>query len=217
MRRICELADMLMNLQHVGGFEEPFSKLKTDNIEAAFDAFEIGGTLHRSSVRFQFMKPQGVKGKDYDYEAYPNSRDTVCIEGKCKLSSTSLSDATIQLTLDKAREQLPENKPGVIFVRVPGAWAGDDYLSTPFARVVNDFLRRTTRVAMVTVCSRVTIPTEGTKISSPFVARPLFSERPEFACAKSWNLVRNRIFERDWTTIFDMVAPTTPPPPPASH
>jgi hypothetical protein len=205
MRRIWELADMLRNLQFVEGFEEPLSKLETDSVETGFAAFEIGRTLRRAGVRFRFVKPQGVRGEDYDYEAYPNSTDTICIEGKCKLTSTSLTEATIDQTLDKAREQLPKDKPGVIFVRVPEAWAGDDYLSTPFASVVSRFFRRTTRVAMVLVCSRVSIPFDGTKMMSPFVAREFFSERPNFAHAKNWNLAKTSMFESDWPNIFDMV------------
>jgi hypothetical protein len=205
MRRIWELADMLRNLQFIQGFEQPLSKLKTDNVEASFAAFEIGRTLLRAGVRFRFVKPRGVRGKDYDYEAYPNDTDTVCIEGKCALRSTDVSNETIQRALNEARQQLPEDKPGVIFVRVPEAWV-EDHFNTPFARITKGFLSQTQRVAAVIVCSRVSIQFEETKMMSPFVARVFFSERPEFAHAKSWNLVKASIFESDWRTIYDMVA-----------
>jgi hypothetical protein len=173
-------------------------------VEASFAAFEIGRTLRRASVRFRFVKPQGVKGKDYDYEAYPNNADTVCIEGKCTLRSTSVSDDTIRRALNDARQQLPKDKPGVIFVRVPEIWVSD-YLNTPFARITKGFLSQTQRVAAVIVCSRASIPFDGTKMVNPFVAREFFSERPEFARAKSWNLVKTSIFESDWPMIYDMV------------
>lgn len=204
IRRINHLADMFLNFQNISGFEESLNKLRTDNIESGYGAFEAAAILHTSGIRFRFVNPQRVKGLDYDLEAYPNDIDTVCIEAKCAMQSTTVTDSWMGNTLRAARRQLPKDKPGVIFVRVPREWGGDDYLKTPFANVATNFLQNTTRVAMIIMHSN-TILRMDQIISNMHLMKEFISKNPKFSHAEGWKLSKTKAFESNWQSVAEIL------------
>jgi hypothetical protein len=68
------------------------------------------------------VKPTGVTGTDYDVDIiYPNGLH-VCGDAKCKVEGTDFNVKSIGYSLSKARKQLPDDRPGIVFVKIPPRW-----------------------------------------------------------------------------------------------
>jgi hypothetical protein len=93
--------------------------------------------------------PQGTTGRDYDIEVeYPNGT-IASADAKCKIEGTDFSANTIEHTLKKARKQLPDSMPGIVFVKVPPRWIADVKSVATMLEVARSFLRGTRRVVSV--------------------------------------------------------------------
>jgi hypothetical protein len=124
--RIVDLAEMLYNLQEVEGYVEWVRRLINGDVEATLAELDLGRMLFLHSVQFRFVFPVMKKGSDYDVEIiYPNGI-VACADAKCKIEGNDFSAKTIDNSLEKARKQLPRNKPGIIFVKHPAKWAADN-------------------------------------------------------------------------------------------
>jgi hypothetical protein len=120
--RLVDLAELLINLQDIDGFSELTERIKTSDVESSLAELHVGRLLYINDANFRFVIPHGKKGNDYDLEiTYPDG-EIVCGETKCKIESTQLSTNTISNALQKARGQLPEDRPGIIFLMFPQQW-----------------------------------------------------------------------------------------------
>lgn len=134
--RVVELAEMLLNLQAVRGFDTVLKKLHDDSVEAGFAELETGRLLAASRVPFRFIEATGVKGADYDLEII-YAGEVVCADTKCKMETTERGISTLVNSLRVARSQVPKDRPGVIFVKTPQTWnpdGRDDSLLKDFER-----------------------------------------------------------------------------------
>jgi hypothetical protein len=122
--RVIHLAEFLINLQFVPNFRELLIRLKGGSIEPTFAELEVGKLLLLNRVPFRFVKTTGKKGADYDLELNLNGI-IVCADTKCKLETTSRGIDTVLASLKTARGQLPDDKPGMVFVKVPQSWNPD--------------------------------------------------------------------------------------------
>lgn len=201
-RRVLELAEMLLNLQSVSGFNDPLNKLRDDKVETAFAALEAAKLLHRSKTPFAFVAPTGATKANYDIEAFPRNGPAVPIEAKCKLISTAVGESGVKSTLERARTQLPERRPGVIMLRIPREWGGEDFLTNRFGQLAGKLLRNSSRVAGVIAFSNTFIA-QGGLHTTYHVVRDIWSERPEFAEAPRWRLVRSGVYDETdtWLSI----------------
>lgn len=74
----------------------------------------------------------------------------VCADAKCKVEATEFSDQTVLNSLRHARGQFPENKPSIIFVKVPPRWLGENSnVKERLTKVAHNFLRGTGRIVSV--------------------------------------------------------------------
>ena len=147
--RVIDLAEVLYNLQNIPGFDECIQRMREGNIEGTFAELDFGRMLFLNAVPFRFVVPRGTTGADYDIEVlYPNNV-VACADAKCKIETTKFSEKSIRHTLNKARKQLPNNEPGIVFVKVPAKWTVDPVLSRSAIDVARDFLRGTRRVVSV--------------------------------------------------------------------
>jgi hypothetical protein len=120
--RLIYLAEFLINLQFVPNFKELLAKFKeNDLIEATFAELEVGRIIFLNRVPFRFVRATGKKKSDYDLELCVGGIATAA-DTKCKLETTSRSVDTVLGSLKAARSQLPDDKPGMIFVKVPQTW-----------------------------------------------------------------------------------------------
>jgi len=158
--RLWDLAELLINLQHIDGFDELIERMKTAEAESSLAELHVGRLLYINDAQFKFVVPKmKKKGEDYDLEiTYPDGL-VVCGETKCKIESTQLTAKTIENALRAARGQLPEDKPGIVFLKFPQQWFEGDQKSSAERLMVETaiaFFRgeppripRTTRVVSV--------------------------------------------------------------------
>jgi hypothetical protein len=105
--------------------------------------------LYLNKVPFRYVVPQKVKGLDYDVEVeYPDGV-IACAEAKCSIESTTFGENIIRNKLDHARQQLPPDRPGIVFVKMPPSWMNETEFLKMTIGVANKFLRGTQRVVSV--------------------------------------------------------------------
>lgn len=148
--KIMDLAELLYNLQHIEGFDDCINRIKGGAIEATYAELDFGRLLHYHLIPFRFVIARGILGADYDFEImYPNGV-IACADAKCKIEATQFGDKTILNALQQARTQLPKNRPGIIFVKMPQHWMRDEdsFVATTVA-VARRFLSSTKRIVSV--------------------------------------------------------------------
>jgi hypothetical protein len=150
--RIVDLAELLFNLQDINGFVQCISRMKdAANPEPSYAELHAARMLYCNDWTFRFVSPTGVKGADYDFEInYYNIR--VCADAKYKIEATELSANTVTKTLAGSRQQLPADKPGVFFVKIPQNWIETPQGQEITIRGVEDFFAQGSgRVASVSL------------------------------------------------------------------
>jgi hypothetical protein len=149
--RIVLLAEMILNLQDVPGFNACVSQmLNRDLIESTYAELEIARLLYtQSTVSFEFRKPVGVKKDDYDLTITYDDGVVCCAETKCKAEETEITLDTIEHSFAKARRQMPSATPGIIFVKVPRFWLEDENFAFDMARLANEYFEKADKVVSI--------------------------------------------------------------------
>jgi hypothetical protein len=123
--RLVDFCECLVNLRYVENIHNCINRLKEakDKVaaEAGYAELHIAKMLYINEWPFRIIKPCGKRGDDYDLEIICHNQ-TRCGETKCKLESTEMSARTVFKTLKNHRDQLPEDGPGVFFIKVPQQW-----------------------------------------------------------------------------------------------
>jgi len=101
--RLLDFAENLFNLQHIEGFDDRVTQMRSGSIEATFAEFDFGRFLYIHDIDFKFVIPSGVAGKDYDYRIRYHDGREVCADAKCRLEGTEMRAETILNALRKAR------------------------------------------------------------------------------------------------------------------
>jgi hypothetical protein len=198
--RVLDFAETLFNLQHIDGFDDRVNQMRAGDVEATFAEFDFGRFLYLHDVAFKFVKPIGVKGRDYDCSIeYADGRE-VCADAKCRLEDTEARAETIRNSLVRARtHNLPADKPGVIFVKVPQTWFEQDDIRTGIRPVVESFLRNTGRIVSVVVYATAM---RALQDQAMMLIRHRFLEYANashrFDMAKSWTLFKNYKVSEEW-------------------
>jgi hypothetical protein len=122
--RVMDLAEVVYNLQPVPGFDECIARMRDGDIEGTYAELDFGRMLYLNQVPVRFVVPQGTIGLDYDIEIEYPGGVVASADAKCKIEGTEFGENTIKNTLNKARKQLPDDMPGIVFVKVPprGFW-----------------------------------------------------------------------------------------------
>jgi len=151
--RIFDLAEILINLQLIEGFDECIKRLKTGDaqqVEATFAELQVGKLLYVHDMNFRFVVPTGNKYGNYDYEIDFKGGWTACADAKCKLEAHEINPVSVKTSLDEARGQLPPNRPGIIFVKVPQHWfSAGNQMAERLRDITREFLRGTGRIVSV--------------------------------------------------------------------
>jgi hypothetical protein len=147
--RLMDLAEMFWNLQRVPGFDECIWRMRNGDIEGTLAELNVGRMLYLNEVPFRFVIPQGVKKKDYDFDIICPNGQVACADAKCKIDETTFSEGGIKEALKKARGQLPNEKPGIIFVKVPEHYLFDTQFQTQSIQIARRFLGGISRIVSV--------------------------------------------------------------------
>jgi hypothetical protein len=108
--RIVALAEHLMNLQEIEGYESCLTEIRGGAIESGFAKLVAAALLRRRNIPFRFVVPSGQLGHDYDAEAIIGAT-VVPIEMKAKVEGKAPSSTSIGQSLKRARRPLSKNSP----------------------------------------------------------------------------------------------------------
>ena len=187
--RVIDLAEVLYNLQHVPGFDECIAKMRNGDIEGTYAELDLGRMLYLNQVPFRYVVPQKVKGLDYDVEVeYPDGV-TACAEAKCSIESTELGANTIKNKLDRARQQLPPDRPGIVFVKMPPRWMDASEFLKITIDAAQDFLRGTRRVVSVKFYVSPNLIEAG-YLKQQHAYKEISNPNSNFESGRNWNLFR---------------------------
>jgi hypothetical protein len=143
------LAELLFNLQHIEGFDTCIEKMKTEkSVESGFAELDLGRMLFINGHKFRFVKPEGKRGDNYDAEIKFKGW-TICADAKCKFEGNELSKNIILNELKNSRDQLPSNKPGIFFIKIPPAWTTKYLYEQLLVEAAKEFMRPTGRIVSV--------------------------------------------------------------------
>jgi hypothetical protein len=143
--KIVDFAELLFNLQDIEGFDYCIEQMRQGNIEGTYAELDFGRMLRASNIEFRFVIRRGVKGSDYDIEITLSDGLKLCADAKCKIETTEFSEETIRNTLKRAVDQLPKNRPGIIFLKVPSSWFNKLPEARELITVGQRFLRGSTK------------------------------------------------------------------------
>ncbi len=198
--RVLDFAETLFNLQHVEGFDDRVYQMRAGQVEATFAEFDFARFLFIHDITFQFVMPTGVKGGDYDFcIEYADGREA-CADAKCRLEGTEVRADTVKNSLNKARtNNLPPDKPGIIFVKVPQTWLEQEDVRKGIYAVVEGFLRNTERIVSVVVYATVVMELAEQKM---MMMRHRFHEflndSHRFDMTKNWALFKDYKVPEEW-------------------
>jgi hypothetical protein len=129
MRRIL-LAEMMYNLQDKDRFVLCWRDIYSGDmsqIESSYAVLEVARALYAFAIdrqlRVKFIKPEGETGKKRP-DLYIILSDGVRLYAEAKVRDNE-SDFTIRRLenrLSGAKKQLPKNRPGTVFVKIPASW-----------------------------------------------------------------------------------------------
>ena len=196
--RIFDLAESLFNLQNVPGFDECVAQMKGGGkIEATCAELDFGRFLYIHDVEFRFNIATMKKGADYDVELiYPDGL-AVPADAKCKLVSTDIDPRSIPKTLEKGRKQLPADRPGVIFLKVPQSWIEDTAVATQMVREGERFFRNTNRIISVKFYAPHLMIRDG-MIVHRHALREITNKRSKFNDGRNWDLFNDNPVPAGW-------------------
>lgn len=209
-QRVLQLAETLFNLQGVQGLAERLDLLFSGQIESTMAELDFGMFLRMQGIDFRYVPPSGVKGHDYDVELiYPNGM-IACADSKCKLDGSAFSREGLLNTLKKARKQLPADRPGIAFVKVPQEWVdretGNLGLTDDVGDLLDEFFRATKRMVLVALYSRMTTELAGgTAINH--VCRQFENRYPRFERAGTWGLFDPESQVPGWISLNAFLGP----------
>jgi hypothetical protein len=147
--RVIDLAEVLYNLQYTPGFDECIERMRKGDVEGTYAELDLGRMLFLNRVPFQYVVPQGVKKLDYDVEILYSDGRIACADAKCKIENTALSENTIINTLKAARKQLPNDRPGIIFIKIPPHWMSITDYDKTLIETAKRYLRDTKRIVSI--------------------------------------------------------------------
>jgi hypothetical protein len=196
--RVVELAENLYNLQHIEGFDACIAQMKAgaEKIESTCAELDFGRLLYINDVEFRFIVPALKRREDYDFEIlYPGALK-VPADAKCKFETTKINPESVRNSLKKARTQLPKDRPGLIFIKVPQNWIDDIEVAKGMLGIGNDFLRNTDRVVSIKFYASHLETTNQVQHRHAF--REITNHNSQFHSGRNWDLFTKPGVPQGW-------------------
>lgn len=185
--RIIDLAEILINLQDVPGFDDCLGGLRKGDLEGTYAELDLGRMLYSYRVNFRYIRRHGVRGEDYDVEIIYPDGVVACTEAKCKVETTDFGADTVRNSLNQACGQLPTNLPGIAFVKVPQNWMPHPTFGRELRRVAREFLAdNPTVVSVKYYVSHLTF--EGENLRHEHAYEEIDNPTNAFDASRDWKL-----------------------------
>jgi hypothetical protein len=197
--RVVELAENLFNLQHIAGFDGCIAQMRAggEKIESTVAELDFGRFLYIHEVDFRFVEPQLRRGDDYDFElVYPDGL-LVPADAKCKFESTQINLDSVRNSLNKARKQLPADRAGIIFMKVPQSWLTDIHTAISMVNLGQDFLRNTDRVVSIKFYVSF-LDTVNGMVRHRHAFREITNEASRFHGGRNWGIFADYEVPASW-------------------
>jgi hypothetical protein len=187
--KLIDLAETLYNLQWIGGFDECISRMRKGDVEGSLAELDFARMLFVNKVPFRFVIPIGVKKLDYDFDIICKNEIEACADSKCKIDTTEFSENGIRNVLQKARKQLPNERPGIIFVKVPERWLNEDEFQRLSIPCANRFLGGVRRIVSIKFyTTRVTFKNNVMRVDYAF--KEISNPNTDFGNDVDWSIFR---------------------------
>ncbi len=197
--RVVELAENLFNLQNVTGFDTCIAQMRAggEKIESTVAELDFGRFLYIHDVDFRFVEPQLRRGEDYDFELAYSDCLLVPADAKCKFESTQINPDSVRNSLNKARKQLPADRAGIIFMKVPQSWLIDINTTVSMVNVGHDFLRNTDRVVSIKFYVSLLDTMDG-MVRHRHAFREITNESSRFHAGRNWDIFADYEVPGSW-------------------
>lgn len=195
--KIVDFAELLFNLQDILGFDTCIDRIRRGVIEPTFAELDLGRMLYSGNVEFRFVEPQQTKGLDYDIEITLSDGLVVCADAKCKAEATDFSVDSVRHSLKKARTQFPENRPSIIFMKVPHRWFEEPIHGVSLNSIAETFLRETGRIVSVKFYVSH-IGYRDKAISHDLTFKEISNPNNRFDPARDWNMFAEPNAKSGW-------------------
>lgn len=149
--RVVSLAEMLFNFQNVPGLEAVVERIATNSYETGLAELEAGKFLAMCRRPFHFNLPTGKLGESYDLSAWAPDGTRWACDSKCKIETTMPSSATVANAVSGARDQLPNDCLGVVFLKIPEGWFSATDLGITMQKGLAQAFAKTRRIGVVVV------------------------------------------------------------------
>ena len=187
--RVADLGELLYNLQHVPGFDERVEEIRTaDFPEPSIAELHVARILFVNDWEFRFIPRRGTRGADYDLEVDGTS-GLICADVKCKIEATELSAKTIENTLRELRNQLPKDRPGVFFVKIPQHWTEQKDFAVTTGTAANAFFASGTGRVVSVIFYAEPLVFSGDTLFHGHVFKEVPNPRHRFGTDKDWTLL----------------------------
>jgi hypothetical protein len=213
--RIVGLAEMMLNLQDVPGFKGCLSTMAGD-IESGYAELEVGKFLSWFGAKFKFNQPIRQPKSDFDFHVVFKNGCAGYGEIKSKRESGPLTKMGVYNILRIARDQFPNDKPAVVFLKLPESWADVENRKTIDEQVYK-FLRGTQTVVAVELFI-TGFRVEGTVADTIISGVEVLNRRHKFDLSLDWSLIGNVAREPTgyipptwWRSIHGLIDPAVDP------
>ncbi|HVT07866.1 MAG TPA: hypothetical protein VHO67_10425 [Polyangia bacterium] len=113
--------EALFNLQSTQGFSAWVDDYDVSALEPRFAEMDAAYLMARAGVLCRLRGRTGKKRQDYDCDLAVRGVELPC-DIKAKLETTAVSIPTFLEAIERAQRQLPKDRPGVVWIRLPRAW-----------------------------------------------------------------------------------------------
>jgi hypothetical protein len=195
--RVIDFAEVLYNLQDAPGFDECIKRLYEGNVEGCLAELDFARMLYINRVLFRFVVPVGIKKSDYDFQIiYPNGV-LACADTKCKIETTDFTENGIRNVLNEARKQLPNELPGVVFVKVPSRWLYNPLFAPLSVQCAKRFLGGVSRIVSVKYYSSLILWQDNT-LMIRHAHKEVSNPNTDFGNNINWDIFQKGEFPPEW-------------------
>jgi hypothetical protein len=189
--RVVRLADAIFTLlkHEVAGSESLRRRLQASHhVQPTFVEIEIASFLAHNGADVRVIEGSGIRGLDFDFLAISDG-----MEVSVEVTTLPYRRLTVQTFLNKLKEkrdQVPPNRPAVLYMAIPSEWMTDSIVAfATFTAAAERFMKRSRRYNAFTLVWEEVRPFGAGRITR-LVMRTCYHNNP-----------RHRL---SGTTVFDM-------------
>ena len=130
-----------------------------------------------------------TKGMDYDVEVFYPDGLAVPADAKCKFETTKINPRSVLNSLVKARKQLPDNRPCIIFMKVPQSWIEDVAVAVAMEGIGRELMRNTDRIVSIKFYVSL-LEARNNMLIHRHAFREITNEASRFHEGRNWDLFK---------------------------